>query len=123
VWLPGARADIAAVLHTFSIFALPSLAEGTPVSMLEAMACGLPVVASRVGGIPEVVDEGVQGLLVPVGDIAALTDALARYAQDAGLRATHGAAARARVEDRFSLRAMVTAYGALYDGLCQNKAH
>jgi sugar transferase (PEP-CTERM/EpsH1 system associated) len=123
VWLPGARADIAAVLHTFSVFALPSLAEGTPVSMLEAMACGLPVVASRVGGIPEVVDEGVQGLLVPVGDVDALTAALARYAQDASLRATHGRAARARVEDRFSLRAMVAAYGLLYDGLCQNKAH
>jgi glycosyltransferase involved in cell wall biosynthesis len=123
VWLPGARADIASVLHTFSIFALPSLAEGTPVSMLEAMACGLPVVASRVGGIPEVVDEGVQGLLVPVGDVDALTAALARYAQDADLRAHHGVAARARVEDRFSLRAMVAAYGLLYDGLCRNKAH
>jgi len=121
VWLPGARADIAAILHTFSVFALPSLAEGTPVSMLEAMACGLPVVASRVGGIPEVVDEGVQGLLVPVGDVAALTDALARYTQDAGLRAAHGGAGRARVEERFSLRAMVAAYGELYDGLCQSK--
>ena len=123
VWLPGARADIAAVLRTFSIFALPSLAEGTPVSMLEAMACGLPVVASGVGGIPEVVDEGMQGLLVPVGDVGALADALARYAQDDSLRAAHGRAARARVEERFSLRAMVAAYGLLYDGLCQNKAH
>ena len=121
VWLPGARADIADILHTFSVFALPSLAEGTPVSMLEAMACGLPVVASRVGGIPEVVDEGMQGLLVPVGDVDALTDALARYAQDARLRAAHGGAGRARVEERFSLRAMVTAYGALYDGLCRSK--
>lgn len=121
VWLPGARADIAAVLHSFSVFALPSLAEGTPVSMLEAMACGLPVVASRVGGIPEVVDEGVQGLLVPVGDVDALAGALARYAQDAGLRAAHGRAARARVEERFSLRAMVAEYGSLYDSLCRNK--
>lgn len=121
VWLPGARADIAAVLHTFSVFALPSLAEGTPVSMLEAMACGLPVVASRVGGIPEVVDEGVQGLLVPVGDVDALATALARYAGDADLRAAHGRAARVRVEERFSLRAMVAAYGSLYDILYRNK--
>jgi glycosyltransferase involved in cell wall biosynthesis len=121
VWLPGARADIGAVLQTFSVFALPSLAEGTPVSMLEAMASNLPVVASNVGGIPEVVDDGVQGLLVPVGDVEALAQALARYALDANLRAAHGRAGRARVEERFSMRAMLTAYGALYDGLCRQK--
>jgi sugar transferase (PEP-CTERM/EpsH1 system associated) len=121
VWLPGARADIVALLPTFSVFALPSLAEGTPVSMLEAMACGLPVVASRVGGIPEVIDHGVQGLLVPVGDVEALAEALARYAADAGLRVEHGQAGRARVEERFSMRAMLAAYGALYEGLCLKK--
>jgi sugar transferase (PEP-CTERM/EpsH1 system associated) len=121
VWLPGARSDIGPLLRSFSLFALPSLAEGTPVSLLEAMACGLPVVASRVGGIPEVVDEGVQGMLVPVGDADALAQAFVRYAQDAGLRAAHGQAGRARVEERFSMRAMVTAYGALYDGLRHTK--
>jgi len=122
VWLPGARADVKALLHTFSLFALPSLAEGTPVSMLEAMACALPVVASNVGGIPEVIDEGVQGLLVPAGDVAALAAALERHAGDAALRAQHGRAGRARVEERFGLRAMVNAYGALYAGLCGQKA-
>ena len=121
VWLPGARADIKDLLHGFDVFVLPSLAEGTPVSMLEAMACGLPVVASRVGGIPEVVDDGVQGLLVPVGDLDALAQALARYAADPLLRAAHGRAGRARVEERFSMRAMLAAYGALYDSLCRQK--
>jgi sugar transferase (PEP-CTERM/EpsH1 system associated) len=121
VWLPGARADIGPLLRSFSVFALPSLAEGTPVSLLEAMACGLPVVASRVGGIPEVVDEGEQGFLVPVGDADALARVLLRYAQDPALRTAHGQAGRARVEERFSMRAMVNAYGALYDGLRRKK--
>jgi sugar transferase (PEP-CTERM/EpsH1 system associated) len=123
VWLPGARSDIGPLLRTFSVFALPSLAEGTPVSMLEAMACGLPVVASRVGGIPEVVDESVQGFLVPVGDADALAQVFVRYAQDEILRTAHGQAGRARVEERFSMRAMVDAYGALYDGLRRKKDH
>jgi len=122
VWLPGARTDINALLQTFSIFTLPSLAEGTPVSMLEAMSCGLPVVASRVGGIPEVVDDGVQGLLVPAGDVNALAQALARYAADAQLRIAHGRAGRMRIEERFSMRAMISAYNALYDELCRRKS-
>jgi sugar transferase (PEP-CTERM/EpsH1 system associated) len=121
VWLPGARADIGPLLQAFSIFARPPRAEGTPVSMLEAMAAGLPIVASRVGGIPEAVDDGRQGYLVPVGDVDALAGALARYVQDPSLRAAHGAAARARVEERFSMRAMVAAYGGLYDSLRQQK--
>jgi sugar transferase (PEP-CTERM/EpsH1 system associated) len=121
VWLPGARADVADLLHGFDIFALPSLAEGTPVSLLEAMACALPSVCSRVGGIPEVVTDDVHGILVPV-EIEALANALARYAQDPGLRARHGAAARARIEDKYSMAAMLGAYTALYDALCDRKA-
>ena len=121
VWLPGARADVAALLHGFSLFALPSLAEGTPVSMLEAMACGLPVVASKVGGIPEVVTDGVEGSLVPVQDTEALAQALASYVRDPGLRRQRGDAARARVEAAFSMRAMLAEYGKLYDRLCHRK--
>ncbi|MGI4842935.1 MAG: TIGR03088 family PEP-CTERM/XrtA system glycosyltransferase [Janthinobacterium lividum] len=121
VWLPGARADVAALLHGFSLFALPSLAEGTPVSMLEAMACGLPVVASNVGGIPEVVTDGVEGSLVPVEDTEALARALASYVRDPALRRQRGEAARARVEAAFSMRAMLAEYGKLYDRLCRQK--
>ena len=121
VWLPGARADVAALLHGFSLFALPSLAEGTPVSMLEAMACGLPVVASNVGGIPEVVTDGVEGSLVPVEDTEALARALASYVRDPALRRQRGEAARARVETAFSMRAMLAEYGKLYDRLCRQK--
>lgn len=121
VWLPGARADVADLLHGFDIFALPSLAEGTPVSLLEAMACALPSVCSRVGGIPEVITDGVHGTLVPV-DVAALAEALARYAEDPALAARHGAAARARVEAQYSMAAMLGAYLGLYDSLCARKA-
>lgn len=121
VWLPGARADVAALLHGFSLFALPSLAEGTPVSMLEAMACGLPVVASKVGGIPEVVTDGVEGSLVPVQDTEALARTLASYVRDPALRRQRGEAARARVEAAFSMRAMLAEYGKLYDRLCRQK--
>lgn len=121
VWLPGARADIAELLHSFTIFALPSLAEGTPVSLLEAMACALPVVASNVGGIPEVVSDGVQGALVPVADTVALATALGRYAGDLDLAARHGAAGRARIEQAYSMTAMLAAYMNLYDSLCAQK--
>jgi len=121
VWLPGARADVAGLLHGFSVFALPSLAEGTPVSMLEAMACGLPVVASHVGGIPEVVTDGIEGSLVAPQDTEALARALAAYARDPGLRQAHGDAARAKVEASFGMRAMLAEYIHLYDRLCARK--
>jgi sugar transferase (PEP-CTERM/EpsH1 system associated) len=121
VWLPGARADVAALLHGFSLFVLPSLAEGTPVSMLEAMASGLPVVASNVGGIPEVVTDGCEGSLVAPRDVDALAAALAGYVRDPALRRRHGEAARTRIEQSFSMRAMLVEYGRLYDGLCRQK--
>jgi sugar transferase (PEP-CTERM/EpsH1 system associated) len=121
VWLAGARTDIPQLLHTFSLFCLPSLAEGTPVSLLEAMACGLPVVASRVGGIPEVVTEGEHGYLVPPSDTEALATALARYVADPDLARRHGDAARRRIEQRFGMDAMLSAYLGLYDHLYQRK--
>ena len=121
VWLPGARTDIASLLHSFTIFTLPSLAEGTPVSLLEAMACGLPVVASNVGGIPEVVTDGEHGTLVAV-DTQALADGLARYVQDPMLRERHGQAARRRIEQKYSMDAMLAAYLTLYDALVRQKA-
>lgn len=121
VWLPGARNDIDAVLHGFSLFALPSLAEGTPVSLLEAMACALPVVVSRVGGMPEVVTEGEHGSLVPPADAPALAQALARYATSPELCRQHGAAGRQRVIQKYSMAAMLEAYLALYDELRRQK--
>ena len=120
-WLPGARSDVAEILRECALFALPSLAEGTPGSALEAMASGLPVVGTRVGGIPEVVDEGRTGALVAPGDAAAMADALALYCADAALRARHGAAARERVLQHYAMAAMVAAYQSLYDSLVERK--
>ena len=121
VTLTGARSDIADQMRSFSLFALSSIAEGTPVTMLEAMACGLPVVSTAVGGIAELVQEGVTGALVPSRDADAMARALAAYAGDSALCARHGAAGRARIEQHYSVAAMVQAYVALYDGLRKTK--
>jgi sugar transferase (PEP-CTERM/EpsH1 system associated) len=121
VVLAGPRSDVAPVMRSFSLFALPSMAEGTPVTLLEAMASGLPVVASRVGGIPELVVDGATGTLVPAGDPEQLAIALASYISDSARARLHGAAGRARVEQQYSIAAMIASYLALYDGLCQTK--
>jgi len=114
-WLPGARADVPALLRGMDVFVLPSLGEGISNTVLEAMASGLPVVATRVGGNPELVDEGLTGALAAPGDARALAAAIAGYLDDRTLREAHGRAARERVEAHFSLAAMVRGYLALYD--------
>jgi len=84
-------------------FVLPSKAEGLPMAMLEAMACGLPVIATSVGGIPEAVTDGQEGYLVPPQDVDTLADRMSRLATDAGLREQMGRKARKRVVTEFSL--------------------
>lgn len=95
------HAQVPAVLNELDIFVMPSRAEGFGVAALEAAAIELPVVASRVHGIPDVVSDGVTGLLVPPGDVPALVDAIGRLAADAELRAALGRAGRAFVEQRY----------------------
>jgi sugar transferase (PEP-CTERM/EpsH1 system associated) len=113
VTFAGERADVAPLLAAFDVFALASRSEGVSLTLLEAAAAGLPVVATRVGGNEEVVVDGKTGFLVPAGDPAAFADALARVAERPD-RATLGAAGRARVERRFSVERMARAYGDLY---------
>lgn len=117
VRLLGERAGTATLLAECDIFALSSIAEGMPGVLLEAMASGLPVVATDVGGVAEVVADGVTGTLVAPADPAALAAALDRYVRDPELRQQHGRAGLARVETTFSLPAMISAYTALYDEL------
>lgn len=121
-WLPGARNDVAQLLRALDVFVLPSLAEGISNTILEAMASGLPVVATRVGGNAELVKEGETGMLAPPGEPAALAEVLRQYVDDADLRRRHGGAARARTERKFSLDAMVHRYMAVYDELSRRKA-
>jgi sugar transferase (PEP-CTERM/EpsH1 system associated) len=117
VELMGQRDDVADVLRSLDLFVLPSRDEGISNTLLEAMATGLPVIATRVGGNPELVSEGRQGRLVTAGDAQALAHGLLFYARDADMRRSHGRAARKRAQDEFSLKTMVNAYVALYDRL------
>jgi L-malate glycosyltransferase len=96
------------------VFVLPSRSEALPNALLEAMAAGLPVVASAVGGILEVLEEGKTGLLVPAGDSRALADALIRLMGDTALAERLGAAARAHVETRYSFDRMVASFEDIY---------
>jgi glycosyltransferase involved in cell wall biosynthesis len=116
-WLPGASSEVPAMLRAMDVFVLPSLNEGISNTILEAMATGLPVLASAAGGNVELVEDGVVGALFPPGDVPALARLIERYLDEAALRRRHGAAARAAAEARFSLPAMVDAYRSVYDGL------
>lgn len=114
VHFPGAVADTPPAYRDLDVFALPSFAEGTSMSVLEAMSTGLPVVATAVGGTPHLLDGGRCGLLVPSGDADALAAALDRLLGDRGAAQSLGAAARARAEADFSEDAMLDAYERFY---------
>ncbi|MDZ7592161.1 MAG: TIGR03088 family PEP-CTERM/XrtA system glycosyltransferase [Rubrivivax sp.] len=114
-WLPGERADVPELMRSLHGFVLPSLAEGISNTILEAMASGLPVVATAVGGNAELVAHGRSGEIVPPDNVEAMAQALLRLAADPARAAAMGREGRAEVERRFSLQAMVAAYQALYD--------
>ena len=120
-WLPGSREDVPEILRGLDCFVLPSLAEGISNTILEAMACGLPVVATRVGGNSELVEDGVSGRLVPPVNAEAMAAALYRYFDDPELGRSHGQAGRQAVLQRFSLERMVADYQSLYDGLVASR--
>jgi sugar transferase (PEP-CTERM/EpsH1 system associated) len=113
-WLPGSRDDVAELLRTMDIFVLGSQREGISNTVLEAMASGLPVIASATGGNLELIDDGVTGRLVPPGNTGALAAALRRYVEDVAQRRAAGAAARGRVEAMYSLNGMTNSYLELY---------
>ena len=114
--LLGLRDDVADLHRAADLFVQPSRSEGLPLAILEAMGAGLPVVATRVGGIHEAVIDGRTGRLVPPADPAALAAALRELLDAPERRAAFGRAGTARAEQEFSLRAMTDAYRALYRG-------
>ena len=114
-WLPGERDDIPAVLRGLDCFVLPSRGEGISNTILEAMATGLPVIATDVGGNSELVEAGSTGELVEAGDVRLLAKKVVEYAADPEKARVFGRAGRKRVEKLFSLDAMVRRYADLYD--------
>ena len=116
-WLPGERNDVPDILRGLDCFVLPSLGEGISNTILEAMATGLPVIATNVGGNSELVEAGTTGELVPAGDPHALAQPMLAYARDRAVAKTAGRNGRARIEREFSLEAMLGRYRGLYDRL------
>ena len=121
-WLPGERDDVPQIMRGLGCFVLPSLAEGISNTILEAMACGLPVLATNVGGNAELVEPGSSGELVPAADPDALARVLLRWSDAPEDARRMGLAGRARVEQQFSIDAMVQAYQNLYDRLLSGSA-
>ena len=114
-WFAGERNDIPEVLRGLDVFVLPSRAEGISNTILEAMATGLPVVATRVGGNLELVEHGVTGMLIPPGDPGKMAKSLFSFVEDASMRRQQGQAGLTRVHTHFSLSRMLHAYQGVYD--------
>ncbi len=117
--LAGARSDIERLLPGADLFVLSSRREGLPMVILEAFACGLPVVATRVGGIPEVVEHGRTGWLVAPEDPEALAEGMAAVLGTPGTGARLGGAARETAEREHSMERVVARYSDLYRSLCR----
>ncbi|AMK75880.1 MULTISPECIES: TIGR03088 family PEP-CTERM/XrtA system glycosyltransferase [Methylomonas] len=115
VWLPGERDDIPEILRSLDIFVLPSKAEGISNTILEAMASGLPIIATRVGGNPELVLDGTTGRLVEKEDVTGMSAAMRELVMDNDKRRQLGKAALQRIQAEFSIDSMVNRYRQVYD--------
>jgi L-malate glycosyltransferase len=114
----GARSDVPRLLHAADAFLLTSITEGIPLTLIEAMAAGLPCVATAVGGVPEVLVDGVTGLLAPAGDPSAIADGLRRILCDPLMATRLGQAGRERAAHHFAIAPMQAQYAQIYGELC-----
>ena len=121
IWFAGERQDVDDIMQTLDLFVLPSINEGISNTILEAMATALPVIATDVGGNPELVINDRTGYLVPKQDPAAMAAAFKHYLDNPALLAIHGQAGRARCVSTFSLNRMISDYVTIYDNLLGNK--
>lgn len=120
VWLAGTRDDVPEVLKQFDVFVLPSLGEGISNTILEAMACGLPVLATRVGGNEELVQDNLTGKLIQAADPVAMKSELKNYLQNRDRARKQGECGRKRVEEHFTIKEMTQRYQDVYDVLLSN---
>jgi glycosyltransferase involved in cell wall biosynthesis len=114
VLLPGFRTDVIGCIHGFDLFAMSSVTEGLGTSLLDAMACSRAIVATRAGGIPEVVEDGLTGILVPPHDHRAMAEAIVGLLGDPPLRQRMGEAGFRRAREGFTVERMVTETAAVY---------
>jgi L-malate glycosyltransferase len=122
VLLPGFRTDVLGCIKSFDLFAMSSVTEGLGTSLLDAMACARPIVATTAGGIPEIVEDGVNGLLAPPRDSHALADAIVRALKNSDLRRRMGDAGFARVRERFTVERMVQQTADVYARVSASRA-
>lgn len=121
VWMAGDRNDVSDLLRLFDLFVLPSLGEGISNTVLEAMATGLPIVATAVGGNPELVEDGVNGRLVPVGDHQSLAGIIEQLIRQPDHLKAMGIRSLEKVKKQFNWDNTVAEYLAVYDGLLETK--
>ena len=113
----GLRRDVPRLLRAMDVFALSSVSEGMPLTVLEAMAARLPVVATNVGALPELVEEGQTGFLVPIRHAVAMSDKLEKFIANPQLAKTFGQEARRKVEREFTLERMLRNYAEFYESV------
>jgi L-malate glycosyltransferase len=118
----GVRSDVSRLLGASDAVLLSSVSEGIPLCVIEGMAAGLPVVATRVGGVPEIIEDGRSGLLVPAGDDETMAERILRLATNPALGRQLGQAGRARAQALFSQETMTTGYARMYREMTEKKA-
>lgn len=118
-WFPGERADIPELMRAMDLFVLPSLGEGISNTILEAMSTGLPVVATRVGGNEELVQDSMTGTLIPADASTVMAEAILKYYRNPDLLTKHGKAGRQQIETSFSMETMTRGYLEVYDKVLQ----